>query len=365
MKFEEIKFDCKHFRGDIPCAPNKLRGKVCNNCDEYLPISKKILIIKLGAIGDVIRSTSLAVRYREIYPDCHITWLTHFPEVLPKDSIDEIHKFDFRSVYILSHQKFDIAVNLDKDVEVCALLKNIDADEKHGFTWDNGHIAVSNKASEHKLITGLFDQYSKANTKSYLEEIFEICGFTFNKEPYLLNVNPELCKRWNSLKEKAEGKTIVGLNTGCGRRWLTRLWPSESWVALIKQLQQAGFYPLLLGGPDEDMQNKTYAQQTGAYYPGTFSLENFIAISWQCDIIVTAVTMMMHIAIGLKKPLILFNNIFNKNEFELYGRGTIIEPISGCDCYYGNECKRQRHCMEDISVEAVFDAALEYSPAKP
>ena len=67
--------------------------------------------------------------------------------------------------------------------------------------------------------------------------------------------------------------------------------------------------------------------------------------------------MMMHIAIGLKKPLVLFNNIFNKHEFYLYNNGVIIEPPTGCDCYYGNSCTRgEKHCMKDIPVDTVFDS---------
>jgi heptosyltransferase-2 len=66
--------------------------------------------------------------------------------------------------------------------------------------------------------------------------------------------------------------------------------------------------------------------------------------------------MMMHIAIGLKKPLVLFNNIFNRHEYELYDNGVIVEPPTGCDCYYGNNCKRERHCMKDLKPKTVLNA---------
>ena len=61
-----------------------------------------------------------------------------------------------------------------------------------------------------------------------------------------------------------------------------------------------------------------------------------------------------HIALALKKQMMLFHNIFNVHEFELYNRGIIIEPESGCDCYFGNSCKREKSCMYDISVKDVF-----------
>jgi ADP-heptose:LPS heptosyltransferase len=359
--FEHLKFDCRYFRGHIPCTPNKLRNKVCQNCDEYAPITKKILIIKLGAIGDVIRTTPLAVRYKKMYPGCHITWLTQSPDVLPKELVDVIMKFDFASVYAVKHQKFDIAINLDKETEACALLKDVLATEKYGFTWENFHISLATPNAEHKLITGLFDNISKTNTKNYLEEIFEICHLKFENEPCVLNFNQEYAKKWNIIKENAQGKKVIGLNTGCGKRWQTRLWPNDYWITLIKALQNNNLYPVLLGGADEHENNLSLREYTEAYYPGHFSLQEFISLTSNCDVIVTQVSMMMHIAIGLQKPLVLMNNIFNPHEFYLYNNGVIVGPESGCDCYYGNTCKRERHCMQDLSPEKVLEQVIRFS----
>ena len=35
MKKEEVKYDCKHFEGHIPCKPNKMYDVQCNNCSNY------------------------------------------------------------------------------------------------------------------------------------------------------------------------------------------------------------------------------------------------------------------------------------------------------------------------------------------
>lgn len=357
MNFSDIKFDCRHFRGDIPCKPNKLRDKVCSTCDDYDPVTKRILIIKLGAIGDVIRTSPLIQKFRSVYPGCHISWITLSPEVVPVSSVDKIYKFEFKSVYALTHQKFDIAINLDKDVEACSLIEDVYAVEKYGFMMQDGHVSVANRLAEHKFITGMFDNISKLNTKNYLEEIFEICGFTFSGEPYVLELNPAFDNLWEDLKTQAAGRKIIGLNTGCGERWLTRLWPEAYWLELIRKLQADGHFPLLLGGPAEDAMNRKYAAETGALYLGTFPLPQFFSLTNQCDVILTAVSMMMHIAIGLKIPQVLFVNIFNVHEFELYGRGLIVQPESGCDCYFGNSCKRESHCMKDLPV-ATVEAAI-------
>ena len=356
MKPTDIKTDCQYFRGHIPCVPNKLRGCECDSCDEYDPIQTRILIIKLGAIGDVIRTTPLIQRFREEYPGACISWLTFTPEVVPASRVDKIYKLDFLSVYTLTHLKFDIAVNLDKDPEACALLQDITSQQKFGFSLKDGHIIAVNDLANHKLLTGIFDSLSKKNKKNYLEEIFEICGFDFKQERYVLDVNPEYSEQWETLHEQANGRKIIGLNTGCGKRWLTRLWPENYWEKLIKQLQKKNYFPVLLGGPDEESRNSTLAKKTNAYLPGVFPLEQFISLTSQCSVIVTAVTMMMHIAIGLRVPLVLFNNIFNPHEFELYDNGVIIEPETGCDCYYAGQCSRKRHCMRDIQVSTVLQA---------
>lgn len=355
MELKDVKFDCIHFKGTVPCMPNKLRGRICP-CDEYHKPSKRILIIKLGAIGDVIRTTPLVTRYRQKYPGCHITWVTLHPDILPGEEIDRIMVFDFRAVLELTHREFDIIINLDKDYEACALTAGLHSEIRYGFTWKNGHIEACTPAADNKLLTGFFDQLSMENKKSYPEEIFEICHFDYNKEPYLLRVDKELITKWQLIRDLSKGKKIIGINTGCGKRWLTRLWPERYYNELILHLQRLGFFPALLGGPDEDEKNMRLVKNTGAYYPGVHNLKDFIAIIHNTDLVFSLVTMTMHIAIALRKPLVLLNNIFNRYEFELFGRGEIIEPPSGCDCYFGTKCTRERHCMEDITVSEVIKA---------
>lgn len=358
MTLQDVRQDCFFFRSTIPCKPNKKDGSVCGSCTHYRPISRRVLIIKLGAMGDVIRTTPLARRLKDEDPNTHITWVTLTPEIVSSTVADEILPFTFEAVYGILHRRFDIAINLDKEIEACALLADAKAEQKYGFTWDGNSILPATPAAEHKLITGFFDGESQKNTKNYLEEIFEICHRDFRGEEYTLDVDAGLAAKWSHLHTLAAGKPIIGLNTGCGKRWTTRLWQPESWVELILKLQSAGYFPILLGGPDEHELNVYYNRQTNAYYPGTMPLKEFIALFSHLDVTVTQVSMAMHIALGLRTHLVLMNNIFNKHEFELYGRGSLVGPSSGCDCFYGTSCSRQRHCMLDLGVDTVLDAII-------
>ena len=82
--FENVRQDCVFFRGSIPCVPNKQTGAVCTTCDVYRPVSKRILIIKLGALGDVIRTTPLVVKFRKEFPIATLPGLPNHPKYYPK-----------------------------------------------------------------------------------------------------------------------------------------------------------------------------------------------------------------------------------------------------------------------------------------
>jgi ADP-heptose:LPS heptosyltransferase len=353
MPFKDIHYlsNCLHFRGDIPCRPHKDFGFHCDNCGFYKESKGKILIIKLGAIGDVIRTTPLLHRIWKEYPNHEIWWLTLSPAILPK-SVNKILPFNLESIVTLQSVEFDILYSLDKDLYACSLANQIIAKEKFGFHMVNGKPAPINDLAKHKFYTGLFDDLSKSNDQSYLEEMFNICGWEFQKEEYILEKN-------NSFEFNIEnnGKKIIGLNTGCGDRWVSRLWSNDNWIKLIKLLIEKDYYPLLLGGKQEDEKNQYLAKETGAGYLGHFSLEQFISLVDKCDAVVTAVTMGMHLSIGLHKPTILFNNIFNPKEFELYGRGEIVMPSKECKCYFSPKCKNKEYfCMDHIEPERVLEA---------
>ncbi|HCV43460.1 MAG TPA: glycosyltransferase family 9 protein [Bacteroidetes bacterium] len=349
---DALKVDCRFFRGDVPCKPHKQHGIHCideqgHACTYYEQLTSKILIIKLGAIGDVIRTTPLLHKLKATHPQAQIWWLTLTPDVVPR-SVDVILPFTPQSLATLSATKFDILYNLDKDKEACALASSLQSTIKKGFTLWNGKAAPSDNDAVAKYMTGVFDDLNKENTKSYLEEIFEICGFTFAGEEYFLDPQADKGYSWKLPKKKR----VVGLNTGCGGRWVSRLWAEKNWIALAKKLKNAGYVPLLLGGEQEHEKNKRIARTSGALYFGHFSLQKFINEVDQCDLVVTAVTMAMHITIGLHKKIVLFNNIFNRDEFELYGRGEILEPEFDCPCYFSPVCPND--CMQYIYVDRVF-----------
>lgn len=352
--------DCRYYRGHIPCTHHKQHGIHCDDCKHCEALKERILIIKLGAAGDVIRTTPLLRRLKVAFPRAEITWLTYSPACVPSCWVDNTLDFNLANMVWLEQQRFDWLINLDKDREAIALVERIAAGKKSGFRMNafGKCVPMGQAAEEAKWQTGLWDDVNKLNRLNYMEEIFAICGYTFNGEEYILDVKE------NNLHKIKGSKTVVGLNTGCGARWITRLWPDAYWTELAKMLISRNYDVVFLGGPPEDEKNRSLAAESGASYYGTMELDNFYGLVNQCDVVVTQVTMAMHVAIALKKYLVLMNNIFNRNEFFLYNHGTIVEPNLDClGCFkqrYNERCK-SANCMEMITPSRIM-AALESRP---
>jgi heptosyltransferase-2 len=356
MRRLKLNRDCKYYKGDIPCKPHKQYGVHCDHCNYYKKINRHILIIKQGARGDVIRTTPLLRKLKANNPHAKITWLTNYPDVLSNSFVDCILAVSPENILWLQNRYFDWVINLDKDKCAICLTRKVKAKKKTGFIMDrygNCMPVSKNKAECDKWLAGMWDDMSRRNVKHYQKEIFQMCDFQFRDEEYVVQELIVKGQEWDI----DHSRCVVGLNTGTGKLWSSRQWPQEYWIELAKRLRKENMEVILLGGKLEDEQNKKICALTGARYYGFFSYTEFLDLVNQCALIVTCVTMCLHVAIGLKKKVALLNSTFNKNEFYLYGRGCIVEPDIECDCYYAANCPK--NCMQFLSVDKVRNACME------
>jgi heptosyltransferase-2 len=349
-----LKTDCFHYRGDLPCAPHTRSGKTCA-CDEYVPVKRRGVIIKLGAAGDVLRTTPLLRALAPRETGTRVLWVSHSPELLPKEACEPM-KPDAATLARLGASEWDFCWNLDKDTDACAIASGVRAKERAGYTLVGGVPSPVDERAWHKFATGIDNPYSKANRLNYVQEIFNIVGLPYHGEEYWLR-SPS-ANAVAAAKQLLPGEGWAGLNTGAGWRWPTRIWPESHWRQLIAHLKARGIKPVILGGPEEVQLNERLAAETGCLWPGVQSLDVFYAMIHRCQCLVTSVTQAMHLAIAARTPLVLFNNIFNANEFELYGRGEIVGPPAPCDCFYDPVCRTGRNCIAEITPERTFDALL-------
>jgi ADP-heptose:LPS heptosyltransferase len=78
-----------------------------------------------------------------------------------------------------------------------------------------------------------------------------------------------------------------------------------------------------------------------------------------CDLIVTADTMAMHLALAVHTPPIVLLGPTHTSEIYLYGRGDKIVSDYDCVPCFRNDCKKSPGCVESIPVERVMKAIEE------
>ena len=351
-KFEKVNTDCLYFKGYIPCIPHKEKGVHCENCLDYRKIDKKILILKIGAAGEVLRCTPLLRKIKKEYPDSKIFWLTQYSELISKKEVFKIYNFTEREVELIKNVEFDIIYSLDKHEEIGALANQIKSKVKKGFSQKDGAIVPFDEDAEHKWRTGIFNDLMKQNKKHYVEEIFELCGFKFNEEKYLL---PDYTTPKVDLNKE---KKIVAINTGISDQWKPREYSIKNWTKLSKSLLEKNYEVMVVGGLKEDEKNKKISNESGAKYFGTFSRPEFMGLLNLSNIVVTSVSFGFHAAVGLEKNIVLLNNVFNKHEFYMYGKGVVLEPDLPClMCYkedFDSNCPVVP-CMDLVKPEKIVE----------
>ena len=359
-----LKADCRHFRNDKPCR----FGCGCEGCRHYEPMGKRILIVKLDAIGDVARTTPLLEPLRRTYSPCHITWLVApMAEDLLKGNprVDVLLSYRAESLEALRIQKFDLVLSLDKTPRATAVATWANAPEKFGFGLSEyGTIFPFNPESEYALALGLDDDLKfRRNKKTYQEIVFACCKLPYRGEEYALDLPAEArayaaekLKQWAT----AEDETVIGLNLGGGSAFANKMWEPPKCIEFIRALNDALDCKVLLLGAERERERieRILAQAPdNVLSAGTDNtIRQFQALLGCCDAVVTGDSLGMHLAIAEKRPVVALFGPTCPQEIELYGRGErIVSPVDCAPCYRSC-CKKSPTCMETIEPSAVVEA---------
>jgi len=323
-------------------------------------------------MGDVLRTTPLLRGLTQGQPSCQITWLTE-PNVIPMlqgiGEIDRLYGYTPDRVLQLQCESFDRLFCFDKEPKATALAMKIHAPRKAGFGMSPfGNVMPLNRESEYTFQLGISDQLKfRINRKTYPELIFECAGIPYRKpQEYILpDLTAEITEAREQLQALGAGPEDlkIGLNTGAGDVFATKKWTEDGYAQLASRLiAEAGAKVLLLGGPGEVERNARI--QAAARHPlintgNDNPIRSFAGFVGNCDLMVTGDTLAMHIAIGLRVPVITIIGSTCHQEIELYGRGAQIVSDFECSPCYLSQCPKTTTCMEAIPAETVFRKVME------
>ncbi len=229
-----------------------------------------ILVIKQGALGDVLRSTCILAGIKRKYPNSRVTWFTKkeaLDLVKTNPYISKIVVYGKENIISLKQESFDIVINLDEDYEACSLTSHF-LNKKagiYGYYVNNENKIVPTKSAEYYFNMSLIgpkptnDVLKKKNKKTYPELIYELSELNYKKDPPILILTKkqkesakDFLRRYNLKK----GDFIIGINTGAGSRWPLKSLPIEKTAELIEKLyKELNAKIILLGGPDQIERN--------------------------------------------------------------------------------------------------------------
>lgn len=362
----DLKLDCRHFRGDKPCQ----FGCACGDCAHYAPMGKRILIIKLDALGDVARTTPILRPLRANFDPCHITWLVDpAAEAMLRGNslIDVVLPYAPQSLEPLRVEQFDLVLSLDKTRRAAAVAMWAQAPEKLGFGLSEfGTVFPLNPEAEYAFRLGLDDDLKfQRNTKTYQEIIFDCIKLPYEGDEYAIEV-PEADRRHAdrvlSRLNLSSDRKPLGLNLGGGSAFANKMWDAASAVRFLGVLRDETECDVLLFGAERE--RAAIDEIIAARLPGVFSagtdntIPQFQALLGRCKVVITGDSLGMHLAIAERTPVIVLFGPTCAQEIELYGRGDkIVGPVPCVPCYRAG-CTQSPTCMEAIEPEQVVAAAM-------
>ncbi len=363
------KLNCRYFRGDKPCQFSAGGPFRCEGCGDYSAMGRRILIIKLDAIGDVARTTCLLPALAKKHRIMHVTWLVAPEGVdLLRDNplIDVLLPYDAASLERLRVERFDILLSLDKTVRACAAAETVKAREKRGFGLSEfGTVYPFDKNAEYALELGLSDELKfRRNTRTYQDVLFEIAGMKFEGEDYCLpltDAHRAFAKEFCEREQIAADDKVIGVNLGGGGAFANKMWGAERCIEfahlLRKKMPKAR---VLLFGAEREREKMEHVATCGG--PRVLStgvnnsIKQFQALLSRCNAVVTGDSLGMHLALAEKRPVVVLFGPTCAPEIELYGRGaSIVSPADCVPCYRG-VCHQSLTCMDAIRAEEVMSA---------
>lgn len=369
----------------LPLLPQNAPVNRCSVSREAA--SRRILIMRLGAHGDILMGTPLLTALRAAWPDAHLTWIVERKE---RDSIDAHPLIDEILLWDGAYWKRMLRRGLfplwlARGLRFRRALRERRYDVFISFQPEEWPLLT--RAVNAPMSVGVFDtfrQFQGAQGRSPHTRLYST-AFTepdlppHRTDQYLLPLRalglPEPADKRMSLGYTSEDAQAAAQVLGATERfavlapmttWPSRCWPAERYAELGDALARThGCRIVLIGSAKERPQVEAIAAQMKTpplVAAGALRFREMAALIARACLLVSGDTGPMHVAAALGVPYIaLFGPTPVEGRAPLAGRGlSLLHPVpcGPCDqkvCRHVDE--NERLCLRRISVEEVLAAA--------
>ena len=334
---------------------------------------KKILVIKVGALGDVILAGPSLGMIRKKFPAAHISLLVdtrHAPVVSHCPYLNEIIPLDrakarswiwlIRLAKRLRREGIDLSIDFQntKRTHFLAFLAGIP--KRYGYRRGPLGWLLNHPDLNFYTVESPIKHQFRILTHLGINQLDE------KLELWLDAPSETAMEVWLKENQAAPDKKIVGLALGSSSRWSTKRWPVESFRSLAQKLtQDLGCQILLIGSPGEEALSREFSVDGMKVMNGVgkTSLEELIALVKQLSVLVTGDTAPLHIASALGVPTVaLFGPTDPRRHVAGGNGGIVLTKRLPCQPCYKGVCKYSEHlaCLKRITVEEVFEAVRKH-----
>ncbi|MGH7197742.1 MAG: lipopolysaccharide heptosyltransferase II, partial [Candidatus Omnitrophota bacterium] len=338
---------------------------------------KRILVIKLSALGDVILSIPSLRALRRQFPNAWISVLVgrksrkvvrNCPDV--NDTIvyeEEPGKNRIANLLktagILAKEDFDIVVDLQNNRTSHLLAYLCGAKTRAGHTNRKWSFFLNRKTrgSSSAGVPPLEHQF----------RVLELVGVESYEKRLAFWTQPEEEEKVAKFLESqwvSPSQALVGINPGSSPRWTTKQWPVEYAAKLCDELARRNIRVVVTGSEEdaplvEKLMGLTRVKPINA--AGKTSITELAALIRRCQVFVSSDSAPMHIASSVNVPLIaLFGPTDPKRHLAPPSSYQVFWKEIHCSPCYLRACPIGLICMKKISVQEVLDAVLHFVKEK-
>jgi heptosyltransferase-1 len=343
------------------------------SADSVAGTSARILIVRLGSLGDLIHTLPALASLRDAIPQGDIDWVVERPHAELLGMVPMISRVIvlgdrsvggwLKTVRELRRRRYGMAIDLQGLVKSAALAKFSGARRVIGFAREalrepgarffysdtvqvpaQHHVIQKNLALVRTVWSGQLDGAPAWNASASSRLRFPL----FEPPSAALE----------SLRTQGVNDFAV-LNPGAA--WPNKRWPPQSFAAVARFIhEKLGWTPIVLWGPGEESIAQEICNASGGVArpaPST-TLGDLVAIARAAKLFVSGDTGPLHIAGATGTPIVaLFGPTSPARNGPWDDLDVSISRYDECACHYKRECRRPGSwCLAQISVDDVTRA---------
>jgi lipopolysaccharide heptosyltransferase I len=323
----------------------------------------RILIVRLGALGDLVHTLPVVPALRAAMPAVEIHWLVDARHAALTALVEGVDRWivweaprlggdrGLRAVVsFMRAQRYEVALDLQGLMKSAALARCSGAIRVIGFP--SAHL-------REKAASWFYSEQPDIGDVSHVidRQLGLLCAVGTSHAPRLFPLRVESTPLVDSVTRLAEGHPFALLIPGAG--WPNKEWGPDRYGALASAMASRwGWAPIVTWGPKERAlaEEVVRASNGSARLAPPTNVADLAALARAATIVVGGDTGPVHLseAAGGRVVCLLGPTDPARNGPALPGSGAV-SRFAGCECRYARSCRRAIPCIATIRVEEVLE----------